>query len=1023
MNVLLQELAAAVKNYPWQEKLLLIPSRSYGYQLMDGLAREGTPWLNLRPVTPLALALEIVEPDLMRRGLQLASRYQCLAILDQIIAAMEGRGELKYFRTISEAGQLSAMLLRSIHDLRRAGINPADVKPESFVDQPKGVELQPIFNLYDLELEAQHLVDEAEVFGRALYLAPDQAGAPHSRMLLIPEQMEFSPVAFSFLEKFRGASLVLAQDPVVGLDNPVPRSFKPDDPPSPQSGLSYIFSPPADDIASYNISMFQAYGEACEVREVLRRIKKSGLPLDQIMLCVTRNQPYLSIVCAEAMRMKLPVAWASGVPAVSTHPGKLISGLLEWMRSNYPISVIYGLLVGGDLDVFPPLEAAILLRDSGIVWGKHRCLQQLGQMARELEGELEAANQAQAAARAERLSGQLFAVRQTQEAMADIIGWIDAAETGDKLDVARLCDGLAAITDKYASVRGDQDALARQAIIEQLSGLAYSNPVPVRPGAATKMLEQMLAGLLVGASGPRPGHLYVAGVDDGVWCSRPVTYLLGMDAARMEGRTFQDPVLLDCEREQLSPWLDLQRRQQQQRTYRVAALLASRRGPVTISFPGYDVLDARPCAPSSLLLHIHRLQSGKPGADYSDLLNSLPAAAVYVPEDAALAIDESDWWLGQILGPGAGGMAPDDVAACFPGLRQGLHAYCSRCSDAFTAYDGRISAGAELDPRLNPDRALSASAIETMARCPFLYFLRYVLKIAPPEEMKIDNSAWLDPRQRGSLLHSIYCAYQNQVYGPGQPNRPDKQLLLTIADREIEALRRQVPPPDLLVFRLEKEEMLQGLEVYYYMLEEKHQNGDSLPLYSEMPFGMGAAEVQAAGIGQAEPVEIKLPSGLSFRLRGKIDLVEKAVNGKAYQVWDYKNGGTWGYSDRDFCKGGQQVQHLLYSIAAENILGASLGQGPVQIDLAGYLFPTDKGEGRIIARRQDRRDVGLQAVEKLLELMGEGIFCCSSADTYCKKCEYRTVCGGTKATKMLVTKLGNAANDCLKGWKELQDYE
>lgn len=43
MNILLQELAAAVKKYPWQEKLLLVPSRSHGYQLMDGLARRGRP--------------------------------------------------------------------------------------------------------------------------------------------------------------------------------------------------------------------------------------------------------------------------------------------------------------------------------------------------------------------------------------------------------------------------------------------------------------------------------------------------------------------------------------------------------------------------------------------------------------------------------------------------------------------------------------------------------------------------------------------------------------------------------------------------------------------------------------------------------------------------------------------------------------------------------------------------------------------------------------------------------------------
>ena len=52
---------------------------------------------------------------------------------------------------------------------------------------------------------------------------------------------------------------------------------------------------------------------------------------------------------------------------------------------------------------------------------------------------------------------------------------------------------LGAFLEKYAMVRSDLDALAKQAIIDQLAGISYANPVPVRSGAAIKMLEQMLA--------------------------------------------------------------------------------------------------------------------------------------------------------------------------------------------------------------------------------------------------------------------------------------------------------------------------------------------------------------------------------------------------------------------------------------------------------------------------------------------------------------------------------------------------
>lgn len=1023
MNILLQQLAALIRANPIQEKLLVVPSRSHGYQLLEELARQGTPWLNLRPVTPLGLALEIAAPDLAQRRLRLATYHQSLSLLDQVISALDSQGGLAYFCTIHAAGLLSGLLLRSFQDLFLAGVKPDQIDPASFVDPRKGEELKAIFNQYDLALEANGLVDEALIYERAANLLPADLGNFQSSRLIIPAQMSFTPVALSFLERFQPICTVLPEEPVIGLDSPFPHHWTPGGtPPAAASSLSYIFDPSANPFSSQDIEIFQAYGESCEVREVLRRIQKSGQSLDEVMLCVTRHQHYNPLIWSETLRLQIPVVFAHGVTVSATRPGQLLGGILEWMRSNHPVSIIYRLIMGGVLDVFPALETAALLRSSGITWGKHSLLQRLQEMSVDLQAELDVAIAAQANSKAALLSNRHYALQQLKTVMEDITGRIAEVELDGKVYMARLCEGLAAIIEKYPPAPSELDGLAQRFILAELAHIAHSTPEVMEPGLALQRLETAIGRLMIGASAPRPGCLYVAGIDDGAWCSRPVTYLLGLDAARMEGRTFQDPVLLDCEREQLSSSLELQRDQRQRRLYRVASLLASRRGPVTISFPGYDVLEGRTSAPSSLLLQIFRLSSGQSQADYSTMLNSLGPAVVYIPEPPEAAIDERDWWLAQAFHPCRGRLRTEDVLACFPALQQGMMAHAYRRSDTFTEYDGKI-AGSSLDPRLDADKVLSASAIETMAKCPFSYFLRYVLRVEPPEDLSIDNSTWLDAMQRGSLLHSIYNAYQQAVYGPGQPNRPDKRLLIEIAVSEIEALRQQLPPPDLLIYRLEREELLTSLEVFYYLLEEKHQNGASLPIYSEVPFGMGAAEVQAAGMGTAGPVTIDLPGGGTFRLRGRIDLVERDPAHGTYQIWDYKTGSTWGYSDRGFCKSGQQIQHLLYAIAAEQILSAQPGQESVEVDLAGYLFPTDKGEGRSVARRQSQRDRGLQAVEKVLDLMGQGVFCSSSAPTYCRFCDYARVCRFPTAVDRVNIKLDNPANVCLEGWKELQEYE
>ena len=66
---------------------------------------------------------------------------------------------------------------------------------------------------------------------------------------------------------------------------------------------------------------------------------------------------------------------------------------------------------------------------------------------------------------------------------------------------------------------------------------------------------------------------------------------------------------------------------------------------------------------------------------------------------------------------------------------------------------------------------MSATRLELLAKCPFGYFLRHVLKVKPPEEVDFDRSRWLDPLQRGSLIHEILCAFMTRDPGVGGGGR------------------------------------------------------------------------------------------------------------------------------------------------------------------------------------------------------------------------------------------------------------
>ena len=80
---------------PLDEKVLVAPSLPIGHQLLERLAREGHPWMNLRVETVRTLAHGLVGADLAREGQRLLSRAQALALVEQ--ACAEALAATSYF--------------------------------------------------------------------------------------------------------------------------------------------------------------------------------------------------------------------------------------------------------------------------------------------------------------------------------------------------------------------------------------------------------------------------------------------------------------------------------------------------------------------------------------------------------------------------------------------------------------------------------------------------------------------------------------------------------------------------------------------------------------------------------------------------------------------------------------------------------------------------------------------------------------------------------------------------------------
>ncbi|HDT13768.1 MAG TPA: PD-(D/E)XK nuclease family protein, partial [Candidatus Aminicenantes bacterium] len=419
--------------------------------------------------------------------------------------------------------------------------------------------------------------------------------------------------------------------------------------------------------------------------------------------------------------------------------------------------------------------------------------------------------------------------------------------------------------------------------------------------------------------------------------------------------------------------------------YDLAAALAALDGRLVLSYPSYDIVEGRESFPSSVVLQALRLLRGRPDLDYAALDQALADASGFLP-GAGRALDETEWWLERLTAaPRPDGAAT--VAAHFPNLAAGLSALAARAGDSLTAYDGLVDIGPlrdRVDPFAGGGAVMSATRLELLAKCPFAYFLKHVLKVQPPEEVAFDRSRWLDPLQRGSLVHAILCEFMTEVAARGEDVKASRHrpALARIAGERIAGMKILVPPPSDAIFESERRDILETLAIFLAAEEMREPKGRPLAFEKRI-----------------EGERIEVAGGRAFRLRGSIDRVDR-IGPDAYRVIDYKTGSSKPYEDLVEFGRGRALQPALYAVALERILARERPGASPRVVESGYYFPSRRGEGHEIMIGPFDRDRLRGLLADLLGLIEAGAFI-AGPDAKCEFCDYRGVCasGGPSGPK------------------------
>ncbi len=1010
-----EDLARVCRERPLEEKVLVAPSLQIGYQVVEALARFGQAWVNLRVETVRTLAHSVIGPSLAREKWKLLSRAQSLALIEQ--ACAEVLDENSYFGKLLDRPGLHRSLQAAFEELRSAGLTPDSLPEIAFADRRKHRELRGVLKSYEKALEAGRFLDSLEVLRRALRAVEASPPAGGGRTYLLLGVTELSTLERAFLEKLAAGRLAtLAADP--------PESWR---------------------AIAREARLFRAIGEENEIREIFRTILREGIPFDDVEILYSDRGVYPSLVWELSREHAVPCTFGSGVVVSYTRPGQAALAFLDWLGEGFASDALRRALASGaltlshldgsDPDSPGTRAAARALRDAGIGWGRERHLTCLDRLVAELEKPEERwhadadLSDDQQRRREERRARHLQAARRARDFARRAVALAPSSEAG-WTDMRSLAAGARTFVSEFGHAGDELDGAARTALDALFEEFMELLPARLSVSAAVERLRDAVVRLSIAADRPRPGRAHVAHYGAGGFSGRRHTFLAGLDEARVPGPDLEDPVLLDEERRRINeeserPLLALGRDRPREAAAAFWACLGRLRGKLTVSYPSFNLRNlsmAGEPASSPAFLDLYRERSGRPDADYADLARALPRAAGFVPDEQA-ALDESEWWLSRLRDAGATGrdarLAPA-VRAAYPWLEDGHRAEQARASQEFTVWDGWVRSGTpELDPRRGGE-PFSPSRLQELAKCPFAYFVRHVLRVEEPKDLERDPTRWLEPMDEGSLLHEVFRDFFQKITEAGE--KPEaarhRDLILELAEKHILAWRDRIPPRSELAFSLQCE----GIRFACRTLlarEEEHCR-DVTPRYFEVPFGLPrqAARTRAA-VASPDPVSIDV-GGRAFLLRGSIDRVDEAGDG-TFHVWDYKTGSALSVREGTGLRGGRQIQPALYAIAFETLLDRA--GCPGKVSRSGYFFPGRKGEGQRMLAPVDRAQTR-EVLRRLFDLLAAGMFPHALSEEDCKFCPYQAICGGAKlASERACEKLASDTHAVLTEFRKLHAEE
>ncbi|MGI8729973.1 MAG: PD-(D/E)XK nuclease family protein [Solirubrobacteraceae bacterium] len=955
--------------------------------------------MNVRMLTVGELGLQLGHRQLVAAG-----RRPLPFLADRIRAHQVALESTGYFEPVAAMPGFPAVLLRTLRDLRLAGVSAADLAA-GVASQPDPTgKLAALAKLYaDHErrragffssedglvaadptaLEAERLLIHGIWQPSALLLQALASVATQVQItVLLPRHHAGAADMFSAWATDLGAEAQMLPD----TDRPPTQLLR-----LQSRGAGEGVS--ADDSVVV-VSAPDPTREAAEAVRTCVRWADAGIAFHEMAVVYRHSEPYRALLEAAFREADIATYLHEGTPLTERPLGRRIGALLDVVDGDLERPRVMAFLSDARLPQetwerygkVSPAGWDTISRRAGIVRGAEQWETRLVAAVAELHARYDEGPPSWLPERLQRIEALRAFVaeldsrlsgRHERASWQQHLVWLRDLLTmyvADARPVIDALDGLAALDTLSDDLPFER---FREAVVAALEGLRAADVLDARAGA-----YGVRGVAIVDANTVRQlGFRAVA--------------VVGIAERRFPPPPRQDALLLDEERDQLNhagAWsIPLRAAGADPEPLQYAAAVEAADDVLALSVPRTQDGETRPVLPSTFLLDSASVLAGRQirVGDFerfaADFGRRIPAGRL-APSQPGEALTELGY-LRALLEAGE----PLGVALLrrrTPRYDRVTAAEDAHWSPHLGPHDGVLSpAAAELlDDHYVFGRPLSPSSLESYAGCPQRFFLGKILGLKLVEEP--EEILRISALDRGSLFHAIVEQFMRGLNGRA-PTAGDAPGLSAIVAAELDQAQELGITGHPVLWEGDRRAIREDIERW---LEHEIADDEGRPLANadfEVRFGPSSYPGVDGPLTRDAPLTLSLPDGRTLEVAGRIDRVQWRAAPASFRVIDYKTGSS-GYVKPNRLKGGQALQLPLYLLAAAAALGVDPAAGEAQ-----YFFATRKGDYKRVAFTGAELEARRDDLERLLSELRDGMHggdFHAEPSKECDWCDFNGVC-------------------------------